>query len=32
VPSVFDPKVPVAVANAVREAALGPVTRDRGME
>src|SRR5258705_2558195 len=25
VPSVFDPKVPIAVANAVREAGLDPV-------
>jgi malate dehydrogenase (oxaloacetate-decarboxylating) len=32
VPSVFDPQVPTAVASAVREAAKGAVTRDRGME
>jgi len=32
VPSVFDPKVPQAVAAAVREAARGAVDRDRGME
>ncbi len=32
VPSVFDPKVPQAVAAAVREAALGGVERDRGIE
>jgi malate dehydrogenase (oxaloacetate-decarboxylating) len=32
VPSVFDPKVPQAVAAAVREAARGVIERDRGME